>query len=490
MTVGYRSIERLVRAPLGERLTTRRALTFVLLTPVFAVGAVVASLGRYDRPASDDYRFAVLSRTGGPLGIMTEMWGRLTGRIGNGLLCWLVYVHPAVGVRLIASAVFVGAGTSIFLLLRAVLPECGYHAPGSALLLGGFGAGMIVLLGQPHPYHIIYWAAGAITHILPFIGLLLLVTLGVKGGRRPRLSLSVAFLGGLFLATVDEAITLAWFALAAVGIATHAVVRRAGFALVYTAVLTAGFGGGLAILWSAPGNAARRAGVPAASRNPLDPRVLGDAMDMTMNALRQLAGAPGPWAALALGCVLGLLAHRTPRSLPVLGRGARAWLLCCPTIAAVGTAFAVQLALRCGFGPTPWICYRAWPNFTFVLVLALFCYGFRTARAIRRLVAGHRTSQFVPGSLGLVACGVLLTTYACYITDLSDLGGRMAVRAAAWDAQSARIRKARAHGRTVVRFKPLPIEQLWEPFSVPPAQDWVAVSIARYFRVSAIVRHR
>jgi hypothetical protein len=188
--------------------------------------------------------------------------------------------------------------------------------------------------------------------------------------------------------------------------------------------------------------------------------------------------------------VVGLQARRTSRSLPVPGRGVRAWLLCCPAIAAVGTAFAVQLALRYGFGHTPWICYRAWPNFTFVLVLALFCYGFRMAQALPRLVAGHWTSRIVPGGLGLVASGVLLTTYACYTTDLGELGGRMAARAAAWDAQSASIRRARAHGQTVVEFEPLPIDQLWEPFSVPPAQDWVAVSIARYFQVCSIVRHR
>lgn len=497
----------------------RIALTFALLIPVFVLGSIVAFLGLYTRPASDDYRMVVYTRNGGFSGITSEMWERLTGRVGNAVLGWVVYGHPDIGMRLLPVVVFAGAGTAVFLLLRAVLPLCGYSTPTSALVLGGFGAGTVILLGQPLTYHIVYWAAGVITHSVPFIILVLLIALGVKEGRHKGVRLVVGFVGSVFISTVNEAISLVWFALAATVVATALVLWRRGllralrprFFLIYTVVLTVGCGIGFRVLWVAPGNALRRAGVPSAARNPTDPHMLAGAAGMTISAFHCLFASPGPWAALALGFVIGLLARRTGGPFADVPRGVGAWLLSAPAVAAVSTAFAVQLALRFGFGQTSWICYRAWPNFTFVLVIALLFYGFVAARAIwhfkpptgyraalpagrwtalsgllRRLAAaGYRA---VAGGLGMAAAAMLLVTFARYALDLEDLGGRMVVRAAAWDAESAGIRKARARGRMVVPFSALPIEHLWAPYTVPPARDWVAVTIARYFRVSKIIR--
>lgn len=504
-----------VSGPAPVAAQWRIGLVFALLMPVFALGSIVAFLGLYARPASDDYRMVVFIRNGGISEITGEMWARLTGRVGNAMLGWVVYGHPDIGMRLIPLAAFTGAGMAVFLLLRAAVPLCGYHVPSSALVLGGFGAGTVILLGQPLTYHIVYWSAGVITHSIPFIILILLITLGLKEAGHNDIRLVVGFVGSLFIATVNEAISLVWFGLAMTVVATSLILRRVEafrprFFLAYTAVLTVGSGIGLGVLWAAPGNASRRAGVPSAARGPLDPRLLGDAAGMTISAFRCLFASPGPWAALALGCVVGLLARHTGKPAAV-SRGELAWLLCGPAVAAIGTAFAVQTALRFGFGRTPWICYRAWPNFTFVLVIALFFYGFLIARAV--LAAGRRlgppggyraalpmgrwtalsglprlAAQVVPGGLGLVACGVLLVTFAGYALNLEDLGGRMVVRAAAWDAESAEIAKARAQGRTVVPFSALPIEHLWAPYTVPSARDWVAATIARYFHVSKIIR--
>jgi hypothetical protein len=125
--------------------------------------------------------------------------------------------------------------------------------------------------------------------------------------------------------------------------------------------------------------------------------------------------------------------------------------------------------------------YRTWIGFAFLGVLAMAYYGCLMALAVCRRLTGR-----VPAGLAVVATGALLAVGAGYVSELQAMGRQLVIRAAAWDAQSAQIAQARDRGQQAVPYHPLPIDGLTEPFSAPPAQDWIVPTIERYFRVTKI----
>lgn len=473
------------------------SLIWVAAVPIAAIVAAVAYYGRYARPILDDYRLAVFTRDGGVSGIAREFYERLTGRVGNGILAGLIYSQPFGVQQWIPPAVLAALGIAIALLIRGALPLVGFRPKPIATLVGGFGAATIILVGQPHLYQTLFWTPGVITHTIPPIVLIALCALALLARRRaPRIALCVlAFLCGGFLATVSEPVTLVWFTLTGLVVVTHLLfARRLTFPLVFTLSLSFGFCSGMLVLWTSPGNTVRRYGgenFPGSERNPLSPKLLLDTFHMSAVALRELADRPSLFAAAALGLLIGLTAERRS-SLPAYSAWRHRWLVLCPVLAALLADFAVQFAVRYGYGSNTvgWGENRTWLNFTPVVVLGLIGYGVLAAPAARRAVGDPRAVAVMRSLVGLTATALLVVALLSFAGDLEAIGSEMVTREAAWEAQRREIETARDLGLTVVPYKPLPIDGLQDAFMLPRKIDWVTDAVRRYYQFAGIVKAR
>jgi len=59
-------------------------------------------------------------------------------------------------------------------------------------------------------------------------------------------------------------------------------------------------------------------------------------------------------------------------------------------------------------------------------------------------------------------------------------------RAHAWDAQNTRVKQAAHAGARVVRYTPLPVAGLADPFWLAGYHDWVAGCVKSYYHVSTL----
>ncbi|MFI6320711.1 DUF6056 family protein [Nonomuraea sp. NPDC050556] len=456
-------------------------LTWVVLAPLAGLCAVVAVLGLYVRPTSDDYRLAVLSMDGGILDACAEFYLRVTGRVGNALLAVLLYARPEIMLKIIPSLTFLGLALAVGMLVGALLSRAGRPRNLPLTALVGMGVAALVLLGQPRAYQTLFWAPGVISHTLPSIVLIVLVALALRCGPRFRLPfLGVAFVLALLLGTTSEPATLVWLVVYGFICLTHLMfARRWTFLLVFGAVLAAGLVAGLAIVLTSPGNGLRQAGAPAwhgAASSPLDPQVIGDAASMTVAAFSELAGRGYLLAALALGGVVALHVRDVR-----LARWRLVWMVAGPVLAVACAGFAVQYAVRYGYGDIGWIVYRVWVNFSVVMVIALVWLGFLAASLLVRRGRGGL-------AVGLAVYPCLMLACVGYAAVLGQLGREMTERAAVWDAQSAAIARQRAFGASVVPYRPLPIAALAEPFMNGHQHDWLLGFVARFYGVAAVVR--
>lgn len=474
-----------------------KSLIWVAAVPIAAIFLAVAHYGRYVRPILDDYRLAVYTRDGGVAGIAGQFYERLTGRVGNGILAGLIYSQPFGVQEWIPPAVLASLGIAIALLIRGALPLVGCRPRPFATLVGGFGAATIILVGQPHLYQTLFWTPGIITHTIPPIVLITLCALAFFARRRvSRIALCCsAFLSGGFLATVSEPVTLVWFTLAGLVLVTHLLfARRRTFPLAFTVSLSLGFCAGLGVLWTSPGNTVRRYGgenFPGSERSPLNPKLLTDTLHMSAVALRELADRPSLFAAAALGLLIGLTAERQS-GFQVSSLARHRWLVLCPVLAALLADFAVQFAVRYGYGSNTvgWGGNRTWLNFTPVVVLGLIGYGVLAAPAARRAAGDPRAVAVMRSVVGVTATALLVVALLGFAQDLETIGGEIVTRAAAWEAQRREIELARDMGMREVVYRPLPIDGLQDAFMLPRRIDWVTDAVRHYYQFAGIVKTR
>ncbi|WP_449062005.1 hypothetical protein [Planomonospora algeriensis] len=481
------------RLPAPRVLARPVRQAWAVILPMLGLGCAIAFLGSHVRPASDDYRLIVFTREGGIPGIVAEFHDRLTGRVGNAFLAGIAYTDPDLGMRACGIVTYGMLSAAVALACHGALRRLGFAPTRTVPLLVGPGLAGIALLTQPRAYQTLFWIPGVVSHVVPPAVILALAGIAVRarsGGRRTAVC-AAALLTGCFLGTTSEAITLMWLALTGLVLATSAVLRgRAAYAASFALALAAGLLGGLALLSLSPGGSRRRPpGVGA-----LDPQLLQDALVMSGAALQRMLLGAAPFAALAIGVLAGLLTgggrrwHRRPRW-SLRSRAEKAWLLALPAAAALLSVFAVQYALRYGYGPPgEWVAYRAWFNSNTVLVLAAACYGFLAAGPLSAALSGGRRGPLPPGVLGAGSCLVALAVVAGCAADLGNLGRRMAERSAAWDAQAAAIEEARARGETMIPYRRLRMARLREPSRHPGS--WINVSVARFHRVGGVVVRR
>lgn len=452
---------------------------------MLGLGCAIAVVGFNVRPASDDYRLIVMVREGGIPGICWDFYTQVTGRVSNGLLAGLIYSFPTVLPRLLPPMIFLAFALVVGLLIRALFIRANARPRMYVLALAGLGVASITLLGQPLVYQTLFWTPGVITHTIPPIVIIGLVAVALDCPPRRRLAFAVAvFILSVVLAMMSEAITVVWFVLAALLGLTHVLFRRRpGFLLRVAGLGVAGFTLGTLVLWTAPGNQVRQEGVaswPGSDSHPLSADVLADALSMAATALQKLVTDGFAPAAVALGAALAILNGKVVRRIrPTAGQSL--WMVAGPIVAVVASAFAVEYAVRYGYGDTTWVVYRVWLNFAFVLVLCFVWLGFVLAGRIVR--GGVFPSKHLVTVLSYW-CLILALT-ACTVR-LHALGNTVVERAVAWDLQDAEMAQRRAAGERVLPYRPLPIQNLAEPF-VGSAR-WVIESVAGFYQVDAIAK--
>ncbi|MEV4252571.1 hypothetical protein AB0J52_05320, partial [Spirillospora sp. NPDC049652] len=235
---------------------------------------------------------------------------------------------------------------------------------------------------------------------------------------------------------------------------------------------------GALIVLTSPGRAAalreRMHGEPL-----LSPQVRADSAAAAQKALAHLPSDMALPAAAGIGVLVCLLA-RPAKPLPT-GR-----LLFAVTAGAAGVValtFAVMWELRVGWGADGWTLYRGWFVFRYAAVLVAAFYGYAAADLVRRL----RVQAEGPRA---VVCAVCVALVAAGLSNgagrLQDTARTMANRAAAFDAQTARVERAEQAGARTAVVAPLPIEDLAVPFAAPRSGDRIAPWEAEYYGLESV----
>ncbi|MCP2335546.1 DUF6056 family protein [Actinomadura rupiterrae] len=456
----------------------------VLLVAFAATAGVMCFLGTFTRPASDDFRFIGIERAKGFFGPCEYLYTTATGRIGNGVFVGLAYLFPDWGMRLTPAVTVLALAVAAALLTRAMLSRAGDgSAHPLAAPLAGLGTAVLSLGTQPRPYQTLYWTAGVITHTLPPALVTGLVAVALLA-RSPRARLWTGIAAvplGLLAGTTSETISAAVLILVVLGGIGHLLfVRRLTWLPMFGALFGASTVVGALIVLTSPGHA-----VTLRQRTHSEPlisaKVLADTVSSGERVLMHLATDMSLPAAAAIGFLVCVLA-RSHRPLPA---GKLLYALVAGAAGVLALTFAVMWELRVGWGHGGWTFYRGWFVFRYAAVLVAAFYGYAAADIIRRL----RGRADGPST---AVCAICLALVAAACTSgaarLRETGTAMANRAAAFDAQSARIERAKRAGARTAPVAQLPIANLAVPFERPGRHDWLGPWIASYYGLASVTK--
>ncbi|MEU6312640.1 DUF6056 family protein [Streptomyces sp. NPDC047014] len=467
--------------------------------------AVGCFLGLYLRPTSDDWCAGFKARDLGVLGITADFYTTQNGRVTNAFLSGIVYGDGLTGVKLLPAALVLTLTAGLVLLGR----ECVRLLGGRPLLLLLTAAALVLqallYFGGTRTYQVLLWAPATISHTVPAVIGVWALLAGVWTVRQPRApartaGFAAALLTGFALGTLSEPFALVSGLLAAgagllalprIGLARDR--RPFTWCLLYCAGLLTG----LIVLYTSPGARWRRAQQPETA-SPLSAAELEATFQ---DWLRMWDTVTGQWAylgAAAVGVLLGLAlgraryghAVRKPARGRTVPRPALAALLLLPVPVLLLGSFAVMVGLRSGYGPTGWTYARTWTSHLVLMELALCGYGMLLGVWLGRYAAArpHPGRALLTGAAVATGC-LTLASVAVLVPAVRDLTTATVTRAAAWDAQNARIRAETARGATDVGYRPLPIGSLAEPFYTRDYdRDWVAACVSRWYGVDRIHR--
>ncbi|WP_018654958.1 DUF6056 family protein [Actinomadura flavalba] len=467
------------------------AATWAVLLGCAALGGAVAFLGLFTRPTSDDYRLSNWARDHGPLGAARVFYEDVTGRVGNGIVHGFAYLVPGVSLKLAGAVTFAATALAVACLAHGLAGRLTARPPLPFAALAGLSAATVALLAQPRTYQTLFWATGALTHVLPLLLLCALAAFAVRARtRRARVAAAVLALpAGTFLGTCNEPIVFAGGVLGGLCLLTHLLfARRFTYAAAGAAALLAGLTAGALIVLTSPGHAQT-----IAHRTDGEALISAGIARDTLNAWGHVlegtvtnAALLGALAAGALGALLLGPARLAALAGPARRPARLAWALALPALTVVLTALPVMWALRVGWGELGQHIARGWFTVTFLAVLAATAYGFALGAALAHLTRRRRVAA---SALAVVCAATALVTCGFLAEHLRVLGRAMVTRSVAWDAQNADVLRQRAAGATTVTARRLRIAGLAEPFSPVrvPAEDWVAHTMAEYYRVDRVV---
>ncbi|UWM49328.1 DUF6056 family protein [Streptomyces carpaticus] len=496
---------------------TRRRPALAVAAAAGALLVVSAALGRYVRPTSDDWCAAWKTRELGIHGITWDFYTTQNGRVANAFLNGVTYTAGLLGPQLLPTLLLLALTGGLVVLGRTLTVRTGREAPLPALVAAALVLPALLVYASPLPYQTLLWAPATISHTLPAIIGLWLVNAALwaqrRGRRARRTAIASALAAGVFLGTLSEAFSAAAGVLAALA-ALAALPRRrtrdGRYVLAWCTAGCLGLAAGLALLYTSPGARARRRVHPPPG-DPFSTTELAATVRDWLRVWEWIAGSAGSWVwlgAATAGLLLGLALRTAPLALPPLaapdpppaataatalthGAGADAGrvalpgrlALAAPALAVALASLAVVAALRVGYGPSGWTYYRTWNSFLLPLLLALCLYGLLAGQALATRLRRPRTRTVA----ALLTTAATLAALAGLLPEVRALTSETRARAAAWDAQDARIRAETAAGATTVGYQPLHIAGLTEPFMAKNAAgDWAARCVAGFYHVDRI----
>ncbi|MEU2448643.1 DUF6056 family protein [Streptomyces sp. NPDC012765] len=440
------------------------------------------------------------TRDMGVWGVTSDFYLTQNGRITNALISGIVYSQGMLGPQVLPTVLIIALGLGLYLLGREILGAWGMRAPGAVLVPAVLVVEALLFLGGTRSYQML-WAPAAISHILPTVlgigALLAAVGAGRAPGRRPRhAALAGAVLAGLAIGTLSEpflavsGLTAASAALLSLPRLPHTLrIARTWYPFAWSTLYCAGLAVGLAVLYTSPGAAWRRAQRPP--REFSARRLARDWVHIWDTVLSQWAYLGAAAAGVLLGVTLALARTRTRADAPAARRTglpplAARLLLILPVPLLVLSSLAVAHGSRMGYGGNGWTYARTWTSFLIPYLATLTLYGaligYRASRHTRTPATLHprRAVPLLAGTFTLLALAALIPA-------AQQLTTQTVTRAARWDVQDARIRAEAARGAGSVTYQAMPIGSLAEPyFSRHEGKDWVGPCTARYYQVQQI----
>ncbi|GIE58062.1 hypothetical protein Aoc01nite_34640 [Actinoplanes octamycinicus] len=474
--------------------------------------AVMAYLGRFVRPTSDDWCALWKTRDMGIFGITEDFYQTQNGRIANAFISGLVNADGVVGMKLFPAFLVGAMGLGLVLLLREIWLLLGWRVQWLMFAAIATVVEVLLFIAAKNPYQALLWAPATISHTLPIAIGVWTIALGLWAGRSGPawlrgFALVVVLLAGFCVGTLNEPfVIVGGLAAGTVGLLVVPWFRqvRGWYPFVWCVAACAGMLTGYAVLYTSPGAQWRRAQNTAAQPLLSADNLSGSYHDW----LRVLDILSSEWtylAAIAIGVAAGLLVaprdraeteDRAAEGESEARRPARwaliaAFLLPIPLL--LLGSFVIILGVRQGYGPTGWSYYRTWFSFVAPMVFTLAAYGVLAGRALRKAMDARRGTTALTAALvtAVLTAGVAIVGVVSLVPRVETLHDVAATRAASWDKQDSRIRRQAAEGATVVKYKPLNIGNLAEPFYTSNySKDWVAACAATWYGVDRLKRLR
>jgi hypothetical protein len=476
--------------------------------------AVLAFVGTYVRPTSDDWCAVWKTREMGVFGITEDFYLTQNGRIANAFVTGLVNFDGLTGMKVFPGLLIVTLGGGLVVILRELWALLGWRSP--LLMLVAVAAVIEVLLfaAAPNPYQALLWAPATISHTLPIIIAVWAIAMALRAGRSAHtwirtVSVVVALLLGFFLGTLNEPfVVMAGLAGAAAGLLLLPWFKQVRSWYPVTWLVTAGAGLmiGYAVLYTSPGAEWRRAQNTAAAPLLSGSNLSGAYQDW-LKVLDVLAAQWTYLAVVAIGLAAGLVVRlrsadqsgdeedagldETVHIRPGRSRVSAAAVLILPIPVLLLGSYVIILGVRQGYGPSGWTYHRTWFSFVAPMVFTLCLYGVAAGRALQRVLESRRNTVTAGGAAVAVT---LLASFALYpiaslVPEVRKITTVTVTRATAWDKQDKKIRRQVRKGATEVKYQPLTIGNLAEPFFTRTySRDWVAACASGYYRVDKINR--
>jgi hypothetical protein len=500
------AVNRTRRPPAGDFLRLGPTALARLASAALGVGyvtvlVVLTGLGRYVRTASDDWCLIPIGRDDGFSGIVTEIYERENGRLGNGVALGAIYPDYGLisklvpGLVLLASTVLV-AVMAWLLLTRALAVPTRLAVLGATTLGGALEVAL--LLGKPKRYQTLYHAPTIVTHTLPIVLALAVIFVVVQLERRRVFLASpiVAMAGGLLIGTFNEAFTaVCLVTLVALGLLPHSLL---GFRLRWPPIVAMGAGllGGFVSVLLSPGSRHRQELIH--SRSVISPSMWRDTLDNWFTICTRSLGSGETIMMLGAAVLVGaaVVGRRG-----VDGRGGQ---LARTSVAALLWATVASLAatfvLSYSFNGVLAGRERIWPSVTLTMLMALCWCAVLAGAALHWLSASARgTSAGAAGAAGarrLAPLGVgtalvllIVTVGSAGLTlvkDVRHLDEQTVSRSRAFDVEDRAIRRAAARGVRQLTIIPVPIDGLYEPFYPNRRYDFPTTCVPGYYHIDAV----
>lgn len=461
------------------------ALT-VLMGPLILVG-------RFVRPASDDWCLVPLGRDGGVSAVVGDIYRDQNGRLGNALVNGVVFAHYRV-----ASKIFPGIVLMLLLLVMAVmwalllrrLTRSTWEALAAGAALSTTTI-VVMLLAKPHQYQTLFHAPTIISHTLTVLIAGLIVVVGHLRSRLAWLGVLAVFVVSAFLGTFNEAFTAACLVVVAMAVLARLLVPRA-LSIWLPLVAGAGLLAGFVSVYYSPGSRNRQQLIKSGS--VFDPEVWKVSLDNWWVVADFLLGRHESLLLVIAAAAVGLLVVRFPDGW-LRGRTLVA-VVVLPLLGGLLASYAATFVLSYAFNGQLRMRERTWPSITMPLLLAaawlIVLVGAVVGTAVQRRVAARSEGSrpLVTAGLAVGGLAVMLVLSSVSLVnvfgDVKELYHTARVRAVAWDKLDSSVRRQVADGARIVPITPVPIDGLYEPFYPNRRNVFPASCVPGYYGVDQI----